>query len=60
MLSKEIELYKLVKDFDDGIKIDNEFFLDGNIDIDKLLFNANCRSYELNKKIHELKIKKEC
>ena len=59
MLNKEIQLYKFVKDFNDGIKIDNEFFLEGNIDIDKLLFNANCRSYELNKKIHELKNKKE-
>jgi len=60
MLNKEIKLWKLVKDFTELIKMDNEDFLNGNIDLDKLLFNANCRSYKLNEEIHELKIKKEC
>ena len=58
MLNKEIKLFKLVKDFNKLIKMDNDDFLNNNIDLDKLLFNANCRSYELNKQLHNLKVNK--
>jgi len=51
-------LIKLVKDFNKLVEMDLDDFLNKNIDLDKLLFNANCRTYELNKLVHNLKVSK--
>lgn len=51
-------LIKLIKDFNALIEMDFDDFVNKNIDIDKLLFNANCRTYELNKLVHNLKVSK--
>lgn len=59
MLDKQKELKKLIKDFNALIKMDAEDYKNENIDIDKLLFNANCRTYKLNHLVHNLKNKKE-
>jgi len=50
-------LIKLVKDFNALVEMDLDDFSNKNIDLDKLLFNANCRTYELNKEVHNLKVK---
>ena len=54
------ELNRLVKNFSEMLKMNINDYKSNNIDLTKLLFNANCRSWELNKLIHNLKNKKEC
>ena len=56
MLDKQKKLNKLIKDFMALIVMDADDYKNNNIDIDKLLFNANCRTYELNHLVHNLKI----
>jgi len=51
-------LIKLIKDFNGLIEMDLNDFMNKNIDLDKLLFNANCRTWELNKLVHNLKVNK--
>ena len=51
-------LIKLVKDFNSLIEMDLDDFTNKNINLDKLLFNANCRTYKLNKEVHNLKVSK--
>ena len=51
-------LIKLVKDFNGLFEMDLDDYLNKNIDLDKLLFNANCRTYELNHLVHTLKVNK--
>ena len=48
-------LIKLMKDFNALVEMDLDDFSNKNIDLDKLLFNANCRTYKLNKEVHNLK-----
>lgn len=64
MLSKTKATYKRedlkrhIKDFNNLIEMDLDDYKNDNIDIDKLLFNANCRTWELNKLVHNLKVSK--
>ena len=51
-------LIKLITDFNQCIESDLDMFVNDNIDLDKLLFNANYRTFELNKEVHNLKINK--
>ena len=51
-------LIKLMKDFNALVEMDLDDFTNKNIDLDKLLFNANCRTWELNKLVHNLKVDK--
>lgn len=58
MSDKAKELKELVKSFNGLINMDAEDYKNNNIDVDKLLFNANCRTFELNKLVHNLKVSK--
>lgn len=53
--TKYNQLIGEIKDFNALIEMYKQDFKDENINLDKLLFNANCLSYELNKKIYLLK-----
>lgn len=58
MSDKAKELKELIKSFNGLINMDEEDYKNNNIDIDKLLFNANARTFELNHLVHNLKISK--
>ena len=64
MLSKTKATYKIkdlkrhIKDFNNLIEMDLDDYKNDNIDLGKLLFNANCRTWELNKLVHNLKVSK--
>lgn len=55
MSNKAKKLKELIKGFNSLINMDAEDYKNKNIDIDKLLFNANFRTWELNQKVHYLK-----
>lgn len=52
------KLIKLLTDFNEEIEMDIDSFVNNDINLKKLLSNANYHTSELNKSVHNLKVNK--